>query len=371
MARSTLLIVLSAWGCLACPASDEPGSVRTGDRTLSPLAATSMSSSAMSSSAGRPAKAPHHVSPSPASPTSVSRAEAMEAALPRSATCAFPSPPSAAAVVRRQGLEYRRVGSRALHLDFAAPPRGEQLPLVLLVHGGGWRAGERAHLSTEIEHLVGAGFAAASVDYRLVPDHSYPAPVSDVRCAIRFLRTQADRLRIDPTRIAAVGFSAGGHLVSLAAVADDPALDDAPCEHRASPVPDAWVAYFAPFDLTNMESWPHPAARALVERFLGARLQDAPARVLSASPLHRVRTPVPPAFLVHGTRDRVVPVSQSHRMRDRLRNAGSWVDMIEIPGVGHGFRLFGGEPQTRAASCGVLSFLDRFRRGSLLGSESP
>ena len=285
-------------------------------------------------------------------------------------TCSLPAAPRPGAVVRRPGLAYRQLGQRVLRLDLVAPPGPARHPLVMLVHGGGWRAGERGHLADEIDRLATLGYAAASIDYRLAPEHRFPAAVSDVRCAIRFVRVEADRLGIDPTRVAAIGFSAGGHLVALTALGDDPALDDVACEHEASPVPDAWVAYFAPFDLTDVSRWPQPAARVLVERFLGGRPEDGPERAAAASPLLRVRARVAPALLVHGTSDAVVPVTQSVRMRDRLKGTASAVDLVVVPGAGHGFRLFAGDPELRTASCSTIAFLQRFRTRSLISEGS-
>src|SRR5205085_1815065 len=120
-------------------------------------------------------------------------------------------------------------GARPLFLDLRVPRRddtGELPPVVLWLHGGGWRQGSRrrqspgAHRHWLIERAVMAGFAMALVDYRLAPEGTFPAPVADVRAAIRWLRAHADDLEIDAGRVALWGESAGGHIACMAASCD-------------------------------------------------------------------------------------------------------------------------------------------------------
>ena len=132
-------------------------------------------------------------------------------------------------VVYEPGVVYCRAQGRALALDLARPAGAGPFPTIVFIHGGAWIGGDRSVYESEIrEHAAKRGFAAASIDYRLLaPDRSgvatqpWPAQIDDVRCAIRFLRANASRFAIDPARIGATGHSAGGHL-SLLAGLDEP-----------------------------------------------------------------------------------------------------------------------------------------------------
>ncbi|WP_420147901.1 alpha/beta hydrolase fold domain-containing protein [Spirosoma sp.] len=106
---------------------------------------------------------------------------------------------------------------RKLLLDVYSPAAtsGKRLPAILMIHGGGWRSGDRSHNNTLAGHLAAKGFVAIPVEYRLSPEALYPAAVHDIKAAIRWMRANADTYGIDPKRIAVLGFSAGGQLAAL------------------------------------------------------------------------------------------------------------------------------------------------------------
>lgn len=107
--------------------------------------------------------------------------------------------------------------NRNLLLDVYKPATtsAKRLPAILMIHGGGWRSGDRSHNNTLAGQLAGKGFVAIPVEYRLSPEALYPAAVHDVKAAIRWMRANADTYGIDPKRIAVLGFSAGGQLAAL------------------------------------------------------------------------------------------------------------------------------------------------------------
>jgi len=109
------------------------------------------------------------------------------------------------------------VADRKLVLDVYAPQTSaaKALPAILMVHGGGWRSGDRSHNNTLAGHLAAKGFVAIPVEYRLSTEALYPAAVHDVKAAIRWMRANARAYHIDPKRIAILGFSAGGQLAAL------------------------------------------------------------------------------------------------------------------------------------------------------------
>jgi len=275
-------------------------------------------------------------------------------------TCDLPPRPRAGEIRTSVDLVFSEAGGTPLRLDLVTPSGDGPHPVVVLVHGGGWRAGEKAHLDVESRVLAGLGYAAATVDYRLVP-HRFPAAVADVRCAVRWLRAHAADHDLDPERMGAIGFSAGGHLVALAGLAPEVTALDEGCTAQASSRLSSIVLFFAPTDLRATADWPRPTAR-IIERFLGVSASEDPTLAALASPIAHVDASDPPTLLVHGTADTTVPIDQSRSLRDALEGVGVATTEVEVEGGGHGFGLFTPRPSLRAAPCTALAFLEAHLR---------
>jgi acetyl esterase/lipase len=272
----------------------------------------------------------------------------------RPRTCEIPPEP-ATGFEETLAIEFRRAGGVPVLLDLARPSTPGPHPLVVFVHGGGWRVGERVHLARETRIFAGLGYAAATLDYRLAPEHVFPAAASDVRCAVRYLSTRTD-LGIDPRRIGLVGFSSGAHLVALAAMSpSDPALDDVPCEIAEPARVRAVVGYFGIYDLRRPASLAG-ATRNIVANFLGP---EASTLAPLASPIVAASAESPAMLFVHGSDDEVIPISESIAMRNTLRQHGVPTDLVRIEGIGHGFILRSQRPEVRPATCATLAFLER------------
>jgi len=112
-------------------------------------------------------------------------------------------------------LEKTKFGKRELHLDIFSPKKKGKYPVVLLIHGGGWRAGDKS-LQVPLAQLISKrGFVTVTVEYQLGLEAQYPAAVYNIKAAVRWLRANADKYQINPEEIAVSGSSAGGHLASL------------------------------------------------------------------------------------------------------------------------------------------------------------
>jgi acetyl esterase/lipase len=263
-------------------------------------------------------------------------------------------------------LTYAVMAAQPQRLDIAWPSTPGPHPLVVLIHGGGWSGGDRRDYHGAMRFLAGQGYVAASVGYRLAaaPRNLFPAAVEDVRCAVRWLRSRAAEYSLDPTRVAALGSSAGGHLAAMLGTAAGVEGLDGECpltDH--SPAVSAVVAIAAPLDIRTAGAL-DPSQRWMVENFLGAPPEAVPERALLASPAVHVATGDPPFLLIHGTADGVVSVRQSRSMRDTLRAAGVPATLLELPGVGHSFPEFSWDSRLRGASCTTLEFL-RTRLGGI------
>ena len=115
----------------------------------------------------------------------------------------------------RNDIVYSKVGDRELLLDAYLPEKGGPSPAVLVVHGGAWRMGNRKQLRGYAEALAKTGFVCFAIDYRLAPEHKFPAQIEDCRSAVKWMRANAAHYKVDPKKLGAIGYSAGGHLVSL------------------------------------------------------------------------------------------------------------------------------------------------------------
>jgi acetyl esterase/lipase len=201
-------------------------------------------------------------------------------------------------------------------------------PLVMLIHGGAWVAGSKSNMQGMAERLARSGYAAASIDYRLLPEGRFPRMFQDVGCALAFLQKNSARYDIDPDRIALLGYSAGGHLAALLGVAwDEPAFRPdcaagAPRRARAS-IPGAGV-----YDLRGNDS-------ELMRDLLGGSPSEVPERYVLGSPMAMVDPGEPPFLLIGGGADWFVDTDQAAPMRDALRAVGGEADLLMLAGTGH------------------------------------
>ena len=227
-----------------------------------------------------------------------------------------------------------------LKLDFALPPSAADAPrpAIMLIHGGAWRSGDKSNLRGQMIELANRGYVACSVQYRFCPEHVFPAQVDDVKHAVQFLRDEADRFGIDPTRIGAMGISAGAHLAMMLAVTDE--VDDfaADRDSDTSSKVQVAVAYFGPAVL-RPDAVPGPARR-LLEDFVGGPLDEHVEELRRASPMEYLDDQDAPLLLFQGTADPLVTMDQAVEMSRAMGKAGMKGRAELLVGQNHGW---GGE----------------------------
>lgn len=261
-----------------------------------------------------------------------------------------------------RGLSYDDRYGSATTMDVYLPIDGlADRPAVMLIHGGGWHAFSKETYRDQAQRLAGAGFVTANINYRLVPDGVYPRIIQDCICALAFFRSRADDFGFDPDRVALMGYSAGGHLVSLLGVGIDVEDFQPSCAAGSTGPPAAVIAGAGPQDLRDL-AWADA-----VQDLVGGTIDEYPERYDLASPIEHVSAGAPPYLFVHGTDDVFVPVEQSEEMRDALVAAGNDARLLTLSGGGH--LLNNGSDQTQwdlrtsadmpEAWAAIVDFLDR------------
>jgi acetyl esterase/lipase len=243
-------------------------------------------------------------------------------------------------------IQYCTGAGKPLLMDIFKPvhPLSRPAPAVLWIHGGGWERGDKNGNSGALL-LANEGFVTASLFYRLSGDSPFPADIEDCKCAVRFLRANAQRFGIDPARIGVAGASAGGHLAELVATADEHAgLEGNGGWPGVSSRVVAAAAYYGVSDFTVGElEFQHHTGKVVVKLFRGTE-KEKRELYRQASPLFYVSSGDPPLLLAHGEQDDLVPFDQSVRMAEACRKAGLPVEFIAVKNAGHDFEKAGEGP---------------------------
>lgn len=254
---------------------------------------------------------------------------------------------------------YAERGGQKLYYDMYRPAISDQpVPLVILVHGGGWSGGSRSELIEFGFDLAANGYAAAAIDYRLARDGVvFPAPVTDILAAVRFFRDSAETMQIDPQRIAVMGESAGGHLALLAGMSADTSVFDTERPIGEAPGIKAIINIAGPTDLTaGLSSMPDWVVDS-IENFLGVPIEHSGEIARAASPVTYARADAPPLLNIHGNADSTVPVMQAQLLTAVLNLVGARYVYVEVPGMEHLAGLIWYSDYTQRYRTSLLQFL--------------
>lgn len=274
------------------------------------------------------------------------------------------SPGLPSGVTLLKDLSYVEKGHAHQKLDLYLPADAkEPLPLIIWVHGGAWEGGSKEQCQPLHQGFLSKGYAIASINYRLSQHAIFPAQIEDCKAAIRWLRAEAKTYNLNPERFAAYGGSAGGHLAALIGTTGSIKTFDVGGHLTISSSVQAVCDYYGPSDFLYNENNRSPEfskrlndPNAAVPRLLGGPIKDKRDAALKASPVTYVTNQaLPPFLIVHGDKDPLVPLTQSERLFNVLRDAKGNVHFHCIKGAGHGNGCFGAENDAR-----VVSFFDRW-----------
>lgn len=293
-------------------------------------------------------------------PASILAAGILVLTLKVSIGCEIPLRAEHPKVETENDVVYTKAGETELKLDVVRPGEGKgPFPAVLVIHGGAWRGGNKKDNGGFQNDLARHGFVTISPQYRFCPKETFPAQIHDVKAAVRWLKSNAAKYHVDPERIGAVGFSAGGHLsLMLGLTSEGDGLEGNVKPGDPDSRIKAVVNYFGPSDLGAADM---PAvSQPLVKDFLGGTPLEKPEASAKASPLTYVSSDDPPVLTFQGTKDPLVPHSQAIKLTEAMSKAGVPGRVELLIGASHGW----GGAELEHTKAETLAFFDRYLKAA-------
>lgn len=256
-------------------------------------------------------------------------------------------------------LVYASPNGRELLADLYLPKnRNRPVPVIIWLHGGGWRFGDRKLGPDFSKYFASYGYAMVSIDYRLSGEATFPAPIHDVKTAIRWVKSIAEEYGINRKKIGLWGSSAGGHLAAFAAATGSSLfLGETPEYEEWSSEVQAVAVGYGPVDFLKIDE--QKGVNGIIEGdpesvqisadkkssdpdsfeslFIGAPIETCPDLVRKANPVTYVKQGLPPFLIMHGLSDVAVPAQQSELLYEAMVEKGNDVSLYLIEGLGHGF----------------------------------
>ena len=227
---------------------------------------------------------------------------------------------------------YKTVGDTKLNLYVFSPTAPKNAPAIVFFFGGGWKSGSPQQFETQCRGLAKRGMVAITADYRVESRHGVKPTqcLADARSAVRWVRTHADQLGVDPQRIAAGGGSAGGHLAACTAFITE--FDEPSEDKTVSAVPNALVLFNPALVLAPIEGF--SLAEGFGTRVPEERMGTKPEKI---SPAHQVTRNGPPTIIFHGREDTTVPFASAEAFTAKMKSLGNRCELHSFDGQKHGF----------------------------------
>ena len=257
-------------------------------------------------------------------------------------------------VVFEKEIEFSNPDDQHLMINLAHPKTGDgSFPAIVCIHGGGFRAGKREGYDKQCMTLAQNGYVAITVTYRLAPRYQFPAAVYDCKAAVRWLRANAAKYKIDPSRIGVTGGSAGGHLAQFLGVTNGIKEFEGEGNLDQSSDVACVVNYYGPSDFTKSYD-KSVDAKDVLPLFFGGDLKTKMAEHVKGSPLTWVSEKSVPTLCIHGTEDKYVAYEQATWLVDKLKANKVEAELLTLQGAGHGFK----GDDAKKADAAMLAFFD-------------
>lgn len=232
------------------------------------------------------------------------------------------------------GVVYRHVDGLEIKCDVYIPEGAGPFPAILAVHGGAWRQGTKFALLRHAWRMAESGYVVVAINYRHAPKYPFPAQVHDCKYAVRWMKANATKYKIDPDQVGAFGYSAGGHLVSLLGTSDaNDGLEEVEIEERLARF-DSRVKAVAAGGAPCEFHWLDEDSRIL-NYWLGGTRNERPKTYRAASATSYVTPDDPPFFFFHGELDALVPPQSTRILHELLIKSGVKSQHFVAPNSGH------------------------------------
>jgi acetyl esterase/lipase len=246
-------------------------------------------------------------------------------------------------------LTYINYTDTALTLNYYPSQVTGKRPCVIIVHGGSWAKGDKAQLPELNSYLARKGYNVVSIDYRMAPKYKNPAPVIDLKEALKYLRKESEQLNIDTNNFILLGRSAGGQIALLAAYT----LHDKGIK--------GVIDFYGPADMVWGYSLPANPwvmdSRGVMETYLGGSYAKVPQHYAASSPLEFVNRNAVPTLIIHGGNDVLVAYEHSRRLDLKLEQYNLKHYWLKLPWATHGFDFILNGPGGQLSTYAVERFL--------------
>jgi acetyl esterase/lipase len=239
-------------------------------------------------------------------------------------------------------VEYAGYGDRTLRLQVISPSGDGPFPLIVYIQGSAWFTQNLYMNIPQLSNLAHRGFVVASVEYRSSHEAKFPAQLRDVKAAIRFLRANHEKYKIDSNRVAVWGDSSGGHLAAMVGVTAGVSEFDTEDNLQYSSEVKAVVDFYGPTDILQMSKHPsvmdHDSAESPESCLIGGAIQENVDKAQATNPINYIseNKKLPPFLIMHGDKDPLVPFNQSVLLYEALKEAKQQVTFYKVKGAGHG-----------------------------------
>jgi acetyl esterase/lipase len=214
-------------------------------------------------------------------------------------------------VIKIKDLVYKKLETRVLHLDAFYKKENTKLPAVILIHGGGWKSGNKSQMQIMAQEIASKGYSCFAIEYRLSPEAKYPAAIFDVKTAIKFIKANAEKFNVDPSRIAVLGCSSGGQMAALIGTTNE----NSAFEDKGDWNQNAKVQ--AIIDMDGILAFKHPESQEgkVASLWLGGTYEEKPETWQQASALTHTDQNTPPILFInsdmirfHAGRDNMIEI---------------------------------------------------------------
>jgi acetyl esterase/lipase len=252
--------------------------------------------------------------------------------------------------VKYSTITYNTDKGVPLSLDFYPASVGGKRPCVIVVHGGSWSSGDSKQLRELNSYLAVQGYNVAAINYRVAPEYQTPAPAEDVREAIAYLKSHAEELHVDSTKLVLLGRSAGAQIALLSAYTQkEPGLRGV-------------VDFYGPADMVWGYSLPASPlimdSRKVMRNYIGGAYDDVPQKYVACSPIEFVDRQTVPTLIIHGDNDVLVSPEHSRRLNGKLKRNGIKHYLLKLPWATHGFDFNLNGPGGQLSTYAVERFIN-------------